>query len=151
MKLSPQDERIMQRMAPGVLCRDGFLGDDRRSLGEILEADRSAVEGLGLTHEKIADRLEAILHQAMTCYGTPTDVGNGLTGVYIEAMGRIPCPFGGGKVFPKGEVELSDPSGTKYCFTPLSVHLIREHGFYQGHGSRYRLDPAAITRVLGLM
>ncbi len=40
MKTSPEERRIVERMAPGALCRDGFLGDDLRPVREILEADR---------------------------------------------------------------------------------------------------------------
>ena len=35
-------------------------------------------------------------------------------------------------------------------FTPLQAHLLREHGFLQGRGSEFRLEPrdlAALYRV----
>ena len=67
------------------------------------------------------------------------------------ALGRIPSPWPGEGVFPKGEVELSDRrSGHTVRYTPLSVHLIEAHGFYEGRGSRYRLEPSEICRMLGL-
>ncbi|HAU36692.1 MAG TPA: hypothetical protein DCX07_03115 [Phycisphaerales bacterium] len=139
----------MERMAPGVLCRDGFLGGDDRPLGEILDADRAAVEAAGLTHEEIVRRLGEILRLAMARYGAPVEVGGGLTAVYVEAMGRIPCPWGGHGVFAKGEVRLADRlTGRQIVFTPLSVHLVDEHGFYQGKGSRYRLEPRLLAELL---
>lgn len=151
MKLSPEYSKITERMAPGVLSRDGFLGSDRRPLPEILDADRSTVEGLGLSHEAIAEKLEEILHQAMEHYGTPVKVGDDLQAVYIEAMGRIPCPFGDATVRPKGQVDLRELStGREISFTPLSVHMIAEHGFYQGHGSAYRVEPALAAEMLRL-
>ena len=62
-----------------------------------------------------------------------------------EVRGRIPCPFGGCGAFPKGEAELVDTkTGRRMRFTPLSVHMVREHGFYGGQGSRYRLDPKLV-------
>lgn len=140
-------------MAPGVFCRDGFLGTDNRPLEDILDADRSAVESLGTTHERIAAGLAAILDAAMAAQGAEVSVGDGenLRAVYLEAMGRIPSPFGDG-VWPKGEVELTDTrTGGKYFFTPLSVNLIAAHGFYQGRGSRYRIEPDAICRILGIV
>jgi len=148
MKASPEERAIMARMQPGVLSRDGFLGDDRRSLGEILDADRSAVLSLEFDHETLATRLEEILAVAMRQMGTPVQVGEGLQATYRESMGRIPCPFGHGAVFPKGEVELVDLRNAETLrFTPLSVHMIAEHGFYQGRGSRYRLSPQALARL----
>lgn len=150
MKVSPQEQKITQRMAPGVLCRDGFLGTDRRSLGEILDADRSTLVGLGVPAGRIAQRLGEITSAAMVAYGTPVKVGEGLVASYRESMGRIPSPWGDG-VFPKGEIELThSPSGRAVRFTPLSVHLIDKHGFFQGRGSRYRLEPDELVEILDI-
>jgi hypothetical protein len=149
MKLDPNEQRVMRRMAPGVYCREGFLGTDRRPLSVILDTDRSTLEGLGVTCEQIARRLGEILNAAIGALGAPVDVGEGLLAMYREAMGRIPSPFGDG-VFPKGEVELTAPGGRVFRFTPLSVDMIARHGFFQGWGGRYRLEPADIARALGL-
>jgi len=151
MKQTPEERTIAQRMAPGVLCREGFLGPDGRPLGEILDTDNSTVAGLDRTHEQIAARLGEILRQAVAGLGTPVRVGERLRCVYREAMGRIPCPWGRCGTFGKGEAELIDTAtGQTVRFTPLSVHLIAAHGFYQGRGSRYRLEPQRICRMLGL-
>ena len=150
MKQSPQEQRLTRRMAPGALCREGFLGDDARPLGEIIDADRSTVEGLGVTHEQIAAKLASVLRQAAAALGRPVRVSDDLAAVWHEAMGKIPSPFGDG-VFAKGEVELADArTGRTLCFTPLSVHLIARHGFYQGRGGRYRIEPADACRIFGL-
>lgn len=152
MKLSPAENTIVERMASGVLCREGFLCGDHRSLPEILATDAAAVEALGLTHELVAERLGALLDVAMEGMGAPVEVfcGGGLSVRYQEAMGRIGCPWGGCGVFAKGEVELMAPDGRLLVrFTPLSVHLIGHHGFYQGRGSRYRIEPAALPEMVG--
>jgi len=151
MKQSPHTRRIAERMAPGVLARDGFLGPDRRRLEEILEADRSAVVGLGTTHEALAAALDGAFAAARDALGRSVDLGGGLAAVYREAMGRIPCPWGGCGAFPKGEVELTHaPSGETLLLTALGIHLIASHGFYQGRGTRYRVEPAAVVRLLRL-
>jgi hypothetical protein len=149
VKQSPEEKRITERMAPGVLCRDGFLGSDRRPLREILEADGHVVAGLGTTHEAIAAKLQGIYDRARAGLGTPVDISEGLTAVYREAMGRIPCPWGDGS-FPKGVVEVTSSDGETVASTALSVHLIAAHGFYQGRGSPFRLEPAVLARLLGL-
>jgi hypothetical protein len=150
-KQSPHERRITERMARGVLSRDGFLGSDRRPLSEILDADRSAVAGLEVTHELLAERLAAALQATMAGLGAPVKLGEELTGVYREAMGRIPCPWGGCGVFAKGQVELSDErTGRKWYLTALSIHLIARHGFYQGRGSPYRLEPEDLCRLFRL-
>ena len=151
MKQSPSERRILENMAAGVLSRDGFLGSDGRPVAEILDADNAAVTELGVTHEDIARRLEQILRTATDALGRPVSVGPGQTAVYREAMGRIPCPWGGCGVVPKGEVELTDERDRHVLrFTPLSVHLIRAHGFYQGRGSRYRLSPRDLVQRLDM-
>ena len=152
MKQIPEERKIAERMAPGVLCREGFLGADTRPLGEILDADNSTVAGLDLTHEQIAARLGEVLRQAVAGLGTTVRVGQGLTCIHREAMGRIPCPWGRCGTFPKGQAELTEAAtGRTLCFTPLSVHLIAAHGFYQGRGSRYRMEPDRLAPVLGMV
>lgn len=151
MKRSPELQKVVERMAPGVLCREGFLGDDPRPLEEILDADRSTVVGLGLTHEQLARRLQQMLAQAVGEMGRPVAVGGKLTATFHEAMGRIPCPWGRHGTFTKGEVELTDQStGRTVRFTALSIHLVARHGFYEGRGSRYRLEPDVLARMLDL-
>jgi len=151
MKQDPQDKRLIERMAPRVLCRDGFLGDDDRSLGEIIDADRSVLAGLGVTSVQIAARLKQALDAAVAAMGRQVSLGRDLTAVYVEAMGRIPCPWGHGQTFSKGELRLTDARGGRtICFTPLSVHLIGEHGFFQGRGGRYRLEPAQLVEMFDL-
>lgn len=149
MKKSPEEQQIMERMAAGVYCRDGFLGSDARTLSEILDTDRSALRKRKITKEQIARKLGMILAEAIRHFGAPVEVQPGLHALYHEAMGRIPSPFGDG-VFPKGEVELTTADGKTYRFTPLSVHLIGRYGFFQGRGNRYRLEPEEIAGVLGL-
>ncbi len=148
MKPSPDQQQIIERMQPGIFCLDGFLGSEHRSLGEILDADNSAVEALGVSHERIAAEMAKVLDRAAVACGGELCVGDHLTAVFHEAMGRIPSPFGDG-MFPKGEVELTDErTGKTYRYTPLSVHMIAAHGFYQGRGGRYRIEPEAICQLL---
>ncbi len=151
MKRTPQMQQVVDRMAPGAVCREGFLGGDARSLEEILDADDAAVAALGLTHERIAQRLSEVYRAAVDGLGTPVEVAPGVTAAWREAMGRIPSPWPGEGTFAKGEVEVADAAtAERLRFTPLGIHLIRRHGFYQGRPSRYRLEPETLARVLRL-
>jgi len=151
-KVSPEIQRILQRMAPGVLSGEGFLGTDSRPLPDIIDADNSTVAGLGVSHEELARRLEEILAAAVAALGNPVHLAGGrLRALHREGMGRIPCPWGDGAIFPKGELELTEvATGRMLRFTALSVHLLGRHGFYQGRGSRYRLEPERLCALLGL-
>ena len=149
MKRTEQELMILERMAPGALCAEGFLGSDHRELPEIIAADAAAVEAAGLTNERIAAELKKLFDAAVAELGRRLEVSANLTAVWHEGMGRIPCPFGTCGTFPKGEVELTSASiGEKAVLTALSVHLIAEHGFCGGRGSPYRIEPAALVRLL---
>ncbi len=139
----------MERMAPGALTLDGFLGDDTRSLYEIIEADRAQATHVRITPETLAERLQHIQAAAFGGLGRPVLAGAHLTAVYDAAIGRIPCPFGRCGLFEKGEIHVTNTAtGETVTFTPLSVHMLKAHGFGQGRGSRYRLDPVHLVRLL---
>lgn len=142
-------ESVQRRMQPGILALEGFLGTDSRSLEEILSADDNEVRRLGLTHEGIARRLSELTTMALRGYGTP-QLGENFSIVCSEAIGGwVRCPFGDRGRFRKGEIVWTHtPSGRTLVWTPLSVHLIEKHGFYQGRGSRYRLEPLALKEIL---
>ena len=148
MKQSPEEHNVTERMQAGVSSRDGFLGSDQRPLSEILSTDLAAVEALGVSHGEIAAALGAVVAQAMAACGARVTITGHLTAEYHEAMGRIRCPFGDG-LYAKGEVELTDTrTAVTVHVPPLAVHMIELHGFYQGMGSRYRVDPAALCDML---
>ena len=138
-------------MAPGALCREGFLGDDPRDLSDILAADDAAVLAAGVTRERIAAKLAEWMSRTIAELGRPVELAANVTAVWREGMGRIPSPWPGDGVFPKGELELTDRrTGRTMRLTHLSVHLIAARGFYQGRGSRYRLEPADLIDLLEL-
>ena len=43
MKQTPEYDRIQQQMKPGVIALDGFLGDDKRKLIDIIASDNMQV------------------------------------------------------------------------------------------------------------
>jgi hypothetical protein len=126
------------------------LGSDRRRLAEILEQDQSEVEALGLNQEVIANRLEGLGRIAKEHMGDPVVLENRYEVKAVEARGKIPCPWSHPDgLFPKSHVDLKDRvTGETLAWTDLSVHLIREHGFYQGVGSPYRIEPALVKNML---
>lgn len=137
------------RMGPGVVVQGGFLGDDPRSLEEILQADADAVQSLGLTHEKIAARMEELRNAGMAGLGDFVRVEPRWDVSVDSIRGRLPCPFGDAGLFPKTVTVVKDKkTGMTISYTDLGIHLVRSHGFYQGKGSLYRLDPAELKETL---
>lgn len=143
MKQDPALRDVMGRLAPGVLTRAGFLGNDARRLEDILDADRAVLAQASVSPEDLAARLKALYDRARAGLGAPVGLGDGIIGMYREAMGRVPCPWRGCGVFEKGEVVLTDTrTGETLRLSTLGIHLIGAHGFFQGRGAPYRIEPS---------
>lgn len=149
MKESPSEKELRERLGPSKFSGEGFLGDDTRPVGEIISHDMAVLDSRGITPEIIASGLTEIYNKAVKGFGAEVEVLPGVYGKYNESMGKIPSPFTGEGVFPKGEVTVTDAEKSyEIIITPLSIHLIRTHSFFQGKGSRYRVDPEKIADVL---
>ena len=151
MKQPPDLDEVQRQMQPGVITLTGFLGSDRRSLEEILDEDENTVHRLGLSHRQIAERLGYFTERARAGLGTRVPVDDEYD-VYIEEFrGGLPCPWGGRGMHEKCIVHFRNRrTGEELKWSELTVHLIRDHGFYGGGGSTYRIDPATARRALGL-
>ena len=151
MKESPQLRQVEERMRAGRITRDGFLGTDRRPLAQILDEDANTVSRLGLTHEQIADRLQHFMDEGAGGLGT-TVVVDDIFEVRVESVrGMLPCPWPGHGLFRKTNVYLKNTeTGEEMVYTAMQVHTISAHGFYEGRGSPYRIDPVRAKRILGL-
>ncbi len=151
VKQSLSDDRIQDRMRPGVITRDGMLGEDRRKLRDILDADDAAVRRLGLTHARIAARMRELRDAGARGLGEPIQVFGHFEVRVDSVRGKLPCPFPHPGLCRKEFVEVRNlRSGEQVMFTELNTHLIEAHGFYEGAGSPFRQDPEALARVLEL-
>ncbi|MEK6868944.1 MAG: hypothetical protein AABX74_01835 [Nanoarchaeota archaeon] len=154
----------------------GFLGRDE-SLLNVIHEDEEAVARLGVTHDQIADRIEYFIiqygvefskimrdigimplkeriaaHKAFNRYivvdpfHLASDNSDNITG----GRGIQECPWLDG-VGDYGDKNLRFDNlrlGETLSFPGLIVHLIREHHFYEGKQSPYRVDPTSAMRVL---
>lgn len=152
MKQNPKLKLIQENMQPGSYTAHGFLGDDSRSLKDILRSDDEAVRKMGLTHMDIAARMKYF-----------TDIGKEapdsvvlLDGIYEvlvdDHRGFIPCPFADNEKELKTNTKLHNRDIDKEIYwSDLNIHMIGSHGFYEGHGSFFRTDPVELARILGLI
>jgi len=151
MKQTPELDAIQARMRPGVLTMSGFLGSDPRPLADILAEDGAAVAAAGLTHARIADRLEEITRLGTHLMEAEVLVEQRFRVTVRDDRGVIASPFGDGR-FGKGDTEVVDPvTGRIFRWNGLTLHHIRTHGFYNGRGSEYRLEPRDLVEVFGLV
>lgn len=149
MKQSPVYDRIEAAMRPGVITRDGFLGPDRRRLAEILDADDGEVKRLGFTHAGLAARMRAVRDAAVAGLGEPIEMGDHFEVRVDAARGRLACPFGDCGLHEKTFVVVRNlRTGGQLSFSDLNIHLIESHGFYEGRGATFRVEPALIVAVL---
>jgi hypothetical protein len=148
---SPRETDLYQRLGPSRFSGQGFLGEDPREWEEILAADARALDELGISREQLLQALRAVYDQARDRGGDPVELGGSVQAECLECRGAIPSPFSGEGTFPKHQVVVRDSrEGETFTITPLGLHLIEKHGFFQGVGSPFRINPTVAVRVLGL-
>jgi hypothetical protein len=144
-------DRIQEKMQPGVYTRDGFLGTDRRKLIDILIEDDEAVKRMDLTHRQIADRMIGLRDAGMRGLGEFINVEPHYEIRVISVRGKLPCPFGDPGIFPKTNTVVRNTKlDREVTFTDMHIHMVGSHGFYEGKGSPFRLEPAELAEVLDI-
>lgn len=141
MKQSPQDRLQQERLLASRFSAAGFMGHDQRGLEQVIASDRTLLQKLAVDAASLARRLGSIDDRARSSLGMPVEIAPGITARHYEAMGRIPSPFPGDGVFPKGETRIEWSDGRCLRVTRLGLALIEKYGFFQGQGSPYRIDP----------
>jgi hypothetical protein len=151
MKQTVQMDRIQENMQPGVFTRDGFLGSDRRKLIDMLLEDDEAVKRMDLTHQRIAERMIELRDAGMRGLGEFINIEPHYEVMVGSVRGKLPCPFGDPGIFPKTNITVRNTElDREVTFTDMHIHLIGSHGFYEGKGSPFRLDPAALVQTLDI-
>ncbi len=136
----------MECLRPSKFSGSGFMGDDPREMEEVISDDASTLEKLGITRQDIVSSLKLIFKKAEKELGDPVTITKDLTAEYISCRGKIPSPFPGEGAFTKDMVQVTSNRGdVKFYITPLSIHLIEKHGFFQGKGSPFRIEPEYIA------
>jgi hypothetical protein len=149
MKKSPQTRKLEHILRSSKLVAGGFLSDDSRSFTEVIEADASQVSRLGYTMEQIAARMQEITDTAKTGLGNWVTLDDKLQAVAEEAKGSLICPWPhpGRYVKRVTTVERHD-SGETISWSDLNIHLIAKHGFFEGRGAAFRIEPEKLIKVI---
>jgi len=149
MKQTPDKNKLDEFMRSSRLVAGGFLGHDTREVDAIVEADAAAVFALGHTTIGIAERMREVSQQARRGLGTWVGIDATHRAMMQEARGELVCPWPHPGYFHKAvtRVERMD-SGETVEFSDLNIHMVEAHGFFEGRGSRFRLEPERLIRVL---
>ena len=151
MKQSPELEIIQANMMPGALSAHGFIGQDSRNLADILHTDAESLEKAGVSKEALAEKMQELTDYGMRGLGAPMPMGELFEVEVGDYRGKLPCPFkDNAKIDKRQTVVRRLDTGVMMRWTDLNIHMIKEHGFFEGHGSIYRLDPVELARFLGM-
>ncbi len=149
MKQSPQLQKAQENMRPGAITRDGFLGNDTRNIIDILIEDEAEVRRLGVNHTRIADKMIKLRDAGMRGLGEFINVEPHFEVRVDTVRGKLPCPFGDPGIFPKTNTTVRNLKLNKeITYTDLNIHMIVAHGFYEGKGSAFRLEPSELVEIL---
>ncbi|HDP99319.1 MAG TPA: hypothetical protein ENN22_09075 [bacterium] len=148
MKETPQEHKIQKNFEPGEISKDGFLGKDNRHIHDIIEADERLLDRLGVTRKQLAERLQFFIDEGKKGLENEVEL-NHFTVKINWARGMMPCPFGEKRLHYKIYATVFNNNlNARLHYSQLNVHMIGEHGFFQGKGSKFRLEPEELVRIL---
>lgn len=149
MKQSPQREVLEKLLRSDKIVLGGFMGTDNRDVYEIIDSDRQAIELAGHNCKAIADKMKQITEQAKPGIGNPVKISENLTATVDDWRGKVTCPWPHPGTFPKRITTLKrTDTGKQIQWTDLNIHMITEHCFFEGKGSRFRIEPKQIIEML---
>lgn len=150
MKQTPLEKKLIDNFKPGKITKDGFLGNDTRHIHDIIKEDLLMLSRLGIEADTIADRLQYFIEEGKKGLETKVDLGDFTVQISWD-RGLLPCPFGEPRRHHKIiAAVLNKKLSKKVEYSQLNVHLIKEHGFFLGKGSTFRLEPEDLVDVLNL-
>ena len=151
---------VERRMQPGAWFTYGFLLKDT-SLAKVLADDARTLAALGVTAEQVGQRLGELLESgAKSDWFWPLRTGEYKVEIR-RRRGFITCPWAPDEFEPCVVGKLSRPTANQFLIQrrgsrqrlegfELSIHLIRDHAFFGGPGSRLRIEPEQAVAVLGM-
>ncbi len=150
MKQSPRDKKLEEVLRSTQLVAGGFMGTDPRHPIEVINQDIVELEHLGVTVAEVAQRMHELTELSKPRLGNWIDSAFEQLRVKSEDFkGNLVCPWPHAGVFDKRitTVERLD-TGLKISWTDLNIHMIAQHGFFEGRGAFFRIEPAEIVQIL---
>jgi len=149
MKNIPETERLDNILRSSRIVAGGFMGQDNRSVEQITQADIRNVEQLGYSISQVAERMRQITDIAKKALGVTVQIDDKITACVDEAKGKIVCPWPHPASFDKRLTTINNlDSDEQITWSDLNIHLIGEHGFFEGLGSSMRLDPEKLIKLI---
>jgi hypothetical protein len=155
------NEELETRMQPGAYSKKGFLKAGEK-LTEIIAHDRVILEKLDLVYEDLAGGLESLLNVIVESRKEELIIGlfeirmkkfrGGQLCPWSQGKDHKQCTAGGPVRYASLDWEIKNRKIDLTVSGPgLIVHLIRDHHFFEGLSSPYRVDPLQLARLLELV
>ncbi len=149
MKESPNTIKLEQMLRSSKIVADGFMGNDNRTLYELLAADGRQLASLAITPRQLAQRMKEITEITIPQLGNWIKIDDNIKAKSDDFKGMLICPWPHPASFDKRltTVQAVD-SDEEITWSDLHIHMIGEHGFFEGHGSAMRIEPGELIRLI---
>ncbi|MBN1864765.1 MAG: hypothetical protein JW808_07685 [Victivallales bacterium] len=150
MKQSPQEKKLEEILRSTKLVAGGFMGTDTRHPAEVVDDDCSRLEKLGLTAARVAARMRELTELAIPRLGGWIEAEPGKLRVKSEDFkGSLVCPWPHQGAYGK-RITIAERMdiGKQLVWTDLNIHMIETHGFFEGKGAFFRVEPAEVAQIL---
>ncbi len=149
MKKSPQQKKLEDMLQPSKFSAEGFMGTDTRSVWEIIDADATELEKRGKTCAEVAQRMQELTDIGKPALEEWVEVGAKLKVKVEDHRGAIPCPWPHDvRCVKRITTVVYKPTGRTIRWSDLNIHLIKEHGFFEGRGAAFRLEPRDLIETI---
>ena len=148
MKKTPQDKELEALLRASNISACGFLGTDPRELWEIIQEDMNDIRSLGQTAKAIAGRMRELTAVGQRGLGEWVQAGTHLEVQCDDSRGIIPCPWPHHVRCLKRTTTVKSDRGESMRWSDLNIHLIEAHGFFEGKGALFRLEPKKLIALI---
>ncbi len=142
-------------MRPGALSTAGFLGKEERLLDVLTADNRHVVEELKLTHQDLARPLLILgAVAARDAVKEPKEVVYHGKKFRVKATifkATVRSPFEDGTKTSCETTVENLGNGKKVTYSLLVPQMIERYGFYEGKGTRFRVEPRTIVEVFDFL
>lgn len=149
MKESPQDKNLERMLRSTKLAAGGFMGTDTRSPAQVISDDAQTLEQFGYPAAQVGLRMTELRDAALAAFGNWVEISPTLRVKCEEYKGAMVCPWPHSGRYAK-RITTAERVDLKksICWSDLNIHLISEHGFFEGSGAFFRIEPRDIVEIL---
>lgn len=124
------------------LRQGNYMRGESRGLSRLIDDDKALVSSLELDMEIVTNLLDRLYHEACAGMGDPVLVDGKYEVSLREDRGKMACPWADRYFAPKALVSARNIKNDRTIrFSVLGLHMIKQHGFFQGIGSPFRIEP----------